>query len=165
MLCIKNVAVRFLFPPIGMDEFFYTPLIQSEGYFSEIQYASSSSTPSSPTPELQPTSLHWFRMSCLRLHDNPALNASLKQSGTRFCGVFIMDPWFTSGEQKFGINRWRFLIECLHDLDRQLRSLNQQLYVIRGPPTYVLSKLCQEWNVRHLTYQISPEPHGGTDGS
>lgn len=140
-------------------------MIQSEGYFSELLYASSSSAPSSPLSSSQPTSLHWFRMSCLRLHDNPALLTSLQQSGTQFRGIFIMDPWFTSGEHKFGVNRWRFLLECLHDLDQQLRTLNQQLYVIRGLTSVVLADLCEQWNVCHLTYQVCPEPHSMTEES
>lgn len=64
-----------------------------------------------------------------------------------------------SGSRKFGVNRWRFLIECLKDIKRQLNSLNLQLYVARGLTAAVLSQLFKEWNVVHLTYQISCEPN------
>ena len=142
-----------------MDEVFYDPLRHSEGYHSELLYASSSAPNSPLGPAKHPTSLHWFRIGCLRLHDNPALLTSLQQAGTQFRGIFILDPWFTSGEHKFGVNRWRFLLECLHDLDQQLQALNLQLCVVQGPTAVVLSEVCAEWNVTHLTYQVSPEPH------
>ena len=126
-------------------------------------YLASSSASPSPTKEPRSTSLHWFRMSSLRLHDNPALLSSLNKPNTQFRGVFIVDTWFVSGKQKFGVNRWRFLIECLHDIKRQLESMNLQLYVARGSTTAVLSSLCKEWNVTHLTYQISQEPHSSIE--
>ena len=44
-------------------------------------------------------------MSCLRVHDNPALNHSISNSKKRFRAVFIIDPWFACGERKFGVNR------------------------------------------------------------
>ena len=126
--------------------------------FSDNEYfASSSASPSPPLPPAS-TSLHLFRLSSLRLHDNPALTASLKNPCSQFKAIFILDPWFMSGNRKFSANRWRFLIECLHDIKRQLNSLNLQLYVARGLTTAVLSHLCEEWDVVHLTYQISCEP-------
>ena len=52
-----------------------------------------------------PTSLHWMRMSALRIHDNPALKHCLEHVGTRFRCVFILDPWFVCNESKIGVNR------------------------------------------------------------
>lgn len=104
------------------------------------------------------TTLHWFRMHCLRLDDNPALLASLQQPRSRFRAVFVLDSWFTKVENSFSVNKWRFLLECLHDLDKQLSALNQRLYVVKGSPVAVLSNLCKKWNVNHFTYQASAEP-------
>lgn len=110
-----------------------------------------------------PTSLHLFRLNSLRIHDNPALKASLSYPNTQFKGIFILDPWFMSGSKKFGVNRWRFLIECLQDIKRQLNELNLQLYVARGLTAAVLSDLCREWDVVHLTYQKSCEPNSSVE--
>ena len=132
---------------------------------SHLSYlASSSASPSPSLPSLS-TSLHLFRLNSLRLHDNPALCASLNRPGTQFKGVFILDPFFTSGGRKYGVNKWRFLIECLQDLKRQLMAMNLQLYVARGLSTAVLSKLCKEWDVVHLTYQASCEPKSSIEES
>ena len=125
-------------------------------------FACSSSSPSPPLPPMS-TSLHLFRLNSLRLHDNPALCASLKHSQTQFKAIFILDPWFMSGSRKFGVNRWRFLIECLQDIKQQLTALNLQLYVARGLTTAVLSRLCEEWDVVHLTYQESCEPSSAVE--
>lgn len=118
------------------------------------------SSPCSESGSAQTTSLHWFRLSALRLHDNPALLAALNQPLKCFRGVFIVDPWFASADSRFEMNRWKFLLECLHDLDEQLRSLDTRLYVVQGQTTVVLDKLIREWNVSSLTYQVSPEPFG-----
>lgn len=53
--------------------------------------------------------------------------------------------------------RLRFLLECLHDMDEQLKAYNTRLYVAQGQPLAVLDKLCKEWNVSEITYQIDRE--------
>ncbi|XP_060932497.1 cryptochrome-2 [Limanda limanda] len=102
-------------------------------------------------------SVHWFRKG-LRLHDNPALHEALRASGSLRC-VYILDPWF-AGAANVGINRWRFLLESLEDLDRSLKKLNSRLFVIRGQPTDVFPRLFKEWNVTRLTFEFDPEPYG-----
>lgn len=58
--------------------------------------------------------IHWFRKG-LRLHDNPALMAALKDCKQLY-PVFILDPYLHNNAC-VGINRWRFLIGALKDLD------------------------------------------------
>ncbi|KAK5604910.1 Cryptochrome-1 [Crenichthys baileyi] len=58
-----------------------------------------------------------------------------------------------------GINRWRFLIGALKDLDCSLRKLNSRLFVLRGKPEDVFPKLFNEWNVTKLTYEYDTEPY------
>ncbi|KAA8580321.1 hypothetical protein FQN60_005856, partial [Etheostoma spectabile] len=70
--------------------------------------------------------IHWFRKG-LRLHDNPALKESLLGADTVRC-VYILDPWF-AGSSNVGINRWRFLLQSLEDLDYSLRKLNSRLII------------------------------------
>ncbi|XP_029952419.1 cryptochrome-2 isoform X2 [Salarias fasciatus] len=102
-------------------------------------------------------SVHWFRK-CLRLHDNPALQEALNGADTVRC-VYILDPWF-AGAANVGINRWRFLLEALEDLDSSLKKLNSRLFVVRGQPTDVFPRLIKEWNVTRLTFEYDPEPYG-----
>ena len=104
------------------------------------------------------TVLHWFRMNSLRLHDNPALHQAMIDPVRRFRCLFVIDPWFAVGEKKFCVNRWKFLLECLHDIDKRLRSLKSRLYVARGHPIAVLEKLCIDWNVESITYQVDCDP-------
>ncbi|XP_054475246.1 cryptochrome-2-like isoform X2 [Anoplopoma fimbria] len=102
-------------------------------------------------------SVHWFRKG-LRLHDNPVLLEALNGADTVRC-VYILDPWF-AGAANVGINRWRFLLEALEDLDSSLKKLNSRLFVIRGQPTDVFPRLFKEWKVTRLTFEYDPEPYG-----
>ncbi|OWR50781.1 cryptochrome 2 [Danaus plexippus plexippus] len=101
--------------------------------------------------------VHWFRKG-LRLHDNPALREGLVDATTFRC-VFIIDPWFASSSN-VGINKWRFLLQCLEDLDKNLRKLNSRLFVVRGQPADALPKLFREWGTTALTFEEDPEPYG-----
>lgn len=102
-------------------------------------------------------SVHWFRKG-LRLHDNPALQEALNGADTVRC-VYVLDPWF-AGAANVGINRWRFLLEALEDLDNSLKKLNSRLFVVRGQPTDVFPRLFKEWKVTRLTFEYDPEPYG-----
>lgn len=114
---------------------------------------------SSATLKQQQTkhTVHWFRKG-LRLHDNPALREGLRDAASFRC-VFVIDPWF-AGSSNVGINKWRFLLQCLEDLDRNLRKLNSRLFVIRGQPADALPKLFKEWGTTCLTFEEDPEPFG-----
>ncbi|KAG6461010.1 hypothetical protein O3G_MSEX012372 [Manduca sexta] len=101
--------------------------------------------------------VHWFRKG-LRLHDNPALREGLVDAVTFRC-VFLIDPWFASSSN-VGINKWRFLLQCLEDLDKSLKKLNSRLFVVRGQPADALPKLFREWGTTALTFEEDPEPYG-----
>ncbi|KAG7496369.1 cryptochrome-1-like isoform X1 [Solea senegalensis] len=101
--------------------------------------------------------IHWFRKG-LRLHDNPSLKDSLLGADTVRC-IYILDPWF-AGSSNVGINRWRFLLQSLEDLDSSLRKLNSRLFVIRGQPTDVFPRLFKEWKINRLSYEYDSEPFG-----
>uniref|UniRef100_A0A674NVZ0 Cryptochrome circadian regulator 2 n=1 Tax=Takifugu rubripes TaxID=31033 RepID=A0A674NVZ0_TAKRU len=102
-------------------------------------------------------SVHWFRKG-LRLHDNPALQEALNGADSLRC-IYILDPWF-AGAANVGINRWRFLLEALEDLDCSLRKLSSRLLVVRGQPTDVFPRLLKDWKVTRLTFEFDPEPYG-----
>ncbi|CAL1529568.1 unnamed protein product [Lymnaea stagnalis] len=100
--------------------------------------------------------IHWFRKG-LRLHDNLAFIKATEQA-TELYPVFVLDPWFAKSA-KVGINRWRFLLQSLEDLDKSLKSLNLRLYVVRGNPEIELEKLCRLWKISKLTFEIDTEPY------
>nr|BAX56243.1 cryptochrome 2 transcript variant e [Gryllus bimaculatus] len=104
--------------------------------------------------------VHWFRKG-LRLHDNPSLREGLKGASTFRC-IFILDPWF-AGSSNVGINKWRFLLQCLEDLDQSLRKLNSRLFVVRGQPADALPKLFKHHRKerRETAADVPPVPNGG----
>lgn len=55
---------------------------------------------------------------------------------------------------------FRFLLQCLEDLDQSLRKFNSRLFVIRGQPAEVLPELFREWKVNYFTFEEDPEPYG-----
>ncbi|CAL8350302.1 unnamed protein product [Merluccius merluccius] len=99
--------------------------------------------------------VHWFRKG-LRLHDNPALVAALRGSQEVY-PVFLLDPR-VHRRDAVGLNRWRFLVDALRDLDGGLRKLNSRLFVVRGKPQDVFPQLFREWGVSRLTYEYDTEP-------
>nr|BAA96848.1 cryptochrome 2a [Danio rerio] len=106
---------------------------------------------------MAPNSIHWFRKG-LRLHDNPALQEAVRGADTVRC-VYFLDPWF-AGSSNLGVNRWRFLLQCLDDLDSNLRKLNSRLFVVRGQPANVFPRLFKEWKISRLTFEYDSEPFG-----
>uniref|UniRef100_A0A8C5LGA1 Cryptochrome circadian regulator 2 n=1 Tax=Jaculus jaculus TaxID=51337 RepID=A0A8C5LGA1_JACJA len=110
-----------------------------------------------PGPADGASSVHWFRKG-LRLHDNPALLAAVRGARCVRC-VYILDPWFAASSS-VGINRWRFLLQSLEDLDTSLRKLNSRLFVVRGQPADVFPRLFKEWGVTRLTFEYDSEPFG-----
>jgi cryptochrome len=103
--------------------------------------------------------MHWFRKG-LRLHDNPALVASLEQSPQRIYPVYVLDGNCYQLLRCTPL-RANFLVECLQDLDSNLRSLGSRLYVLEGDPTTALPDKWKEWNITHLSYEEdeSGEPY------
>uniref|UniRef100_A0A3P8VUX5 Cryptochrome circadian regulator 5 n=1 Tax=Cynoglossus semilaevis TaxID=244447 RepID=A0A3P8VUX5_CYNSE len=100
--------------------------------------------------------IHWFRKG-LRLHDNPALVSALRDCKDLY-PVFVLDPHLYNSDH-MGINRWRFLVGCLHDLDCSLRKLKSRLFVLRGHPEDVFPELFKKWDVTKLTYEYDTEPY------
>uniref|UniRef100_A0A8D2IHZ2 Photolyase/cryptochrome alpha/beta domain-containing protein n=1 Tax=Varanus komodoensis TaxID=61221 RepID=A0A8D2IHZ2_VARKO len=101
-------------------------------------------------------SVHWFRKA-LRLHDNPALLAAMKDCAEVY-PIFILDPWFPKN-MRVSVNRWRFLVESLSDLDESLKKLSLRLFIVRGCPAEVFPRLFKEWKVTHLTFEVDTEPY------
>ncbi|KNC82545.1 hypothetical protein SARC_05172 [Sphaeroforma arctica JP610] len=105
-----------------------------------------------------PGAIFWFRKG-LRLHDNKALIAAVESRGKKVYPVYVLDPKFVNPKQ-MGLNRLRFLLECLLDLDYSLRTKhNSRLIVLRGDPTVVIPEQIEAWDVDRLVYEDEPEPH------
>lgn len=52
------------------------------------------------------------------------------------------------------------MLQCLEDLDANLRKLNSRLFVIRGQPADVFPRLFKEWNITKLSIEYDSEPFG-----
>lgn len=110
-------------------------------------------------------SLMWFRKG-LRIHDNPALDHASRGSA-RLYPVFVIDPHymdpdttaFSPGSAQSGVNRIRFLLESLVDLDLSLKSLGSRLLVFKGDPSHVLSHCFKEWNIKKLCFEYDTDPY------
>ncbi|XP_010289040.1 PREDICTED: cryptochrome-1 [Phaethon lepturus] len=68
--------------------------------------------------------------------------------------------WFASENKRFVTISCRFLLQCLEDLDANLRKLNSRLFVIRGQPADVFPRLFKEWNIAKLSIEYDSEPFG-----
>ncbi|XP_058192366.1 (6-4)DNA photolyase [Rhododendron vialii] len=121
----------------------------------------------SPTPPMASgsNSLVWFRKG-IRIHDNPALEYAAKESSYLY-PVFVIDPRymepdptaFSPGSARAGVNRIRFLLESLADLDSSLRKLGSRLLVLKGEPGEVLFRCLKEWDIKRLCFEYDTEPY------
>ncbi|KAJ6661021.1 hypothetical protein lerEdw1_016822, partial [Lerista edwardsae] len=100
--------------------------------------------------------IHLFRKG-LRLHDNPTLLAALKSSEVVY-PVYILDRDFLTSAVKMGIVRWHFLLQCLEDLQSNLKKLNSCLWIIQGEYEAVLREHVQKWNISQVTLDNEIEP-------
>ncbi|XP_059640492.1 (6-4)DNA photolyase isoform X3 [Cornus florida] len=113
----------------------------------------------------RPNSLMWFRKG-LRIHDNPALEYSASDSNYLY-PVFVIDPHymepdpnsFSPGSARAGLNRIRFLLESLVDLDSSLQKLGSRLLVLKGEPSEVLIRCFKEWDIKKLCFEHDTEPY------
>lgn len=101
--------------------------------------------------------IHLFRKG-LRLHDNPSLLGALESSSVLF-PVYVLDRDFMQAVMHVGTLRWRFILQCLEDLDGRLRALGSRLYVLQGSTLSVLRDLLSRWAVTQISYDTEVEPH------
>lgn len=86
--------------------------------------------------------LNLFRKG-LRLHDNEPLHHAISTSEVVF-PVYIMDIEWQREQEKFGINKMKFMLECLHDLDLSLKKMGTRLFVLKGDALTVIKQFCKE---------------------
>ena len=79
-------------------------------------------------------------------------DSSRASSRVHMCPIFVLDPWFLApdpsapspGSTRVGINRIRFLLESLDDLNAQLEARGSRLMVLQGDPTVVIPRVIKE---------------------
>lgn len=100
--------------------------------------------------------MHWFRKG-LRLSDNLALAHAIQLSTNNEDGMAKVYPVYVLDSECYQLKhcsalRANFLLECLQDLDDQLRtSFNSRLYVVAGDPVEMLPKLWELWQITDMT--------------
>jgi deoxyribodipyrimidine photo-lyase len=101
------------------------------------------------------TGIVWFRRD-LRVRDHPALCAALDRH-QRVIPVFCFDDRLLHGRHESG-PRTQFMLECLAELDNELRERGSGLVVRRGKPERELVALAKESGAEaiHFTREISP---------
>ncbi len=105
----------------------------------------------------QPT-IVWFRGKDLRIADHAPLCAALKRGGP-VIPLFVLEPRYFSGDSpERAPHRLQFLIDCLHSLDRNLRSRGSRLIVVEGPAEAALPELCRRWNAGRIHVHRAVEP-------
>lgn len=81
--------------------------------------------------------------------------------------VFVIDPYFMEpdpnafslGSSRAGLNRIRFLLESLVDLDSSLRQLGSRLLVLKGDPGEVIIQCLKKWEVKRLCFEYDTDPY------
>ena len=99
------------------------------------------------------TSIYWFRQD-LRLNDNPALTASVK-NGT-IIPIYILDN-DNSKDHKMGEASRLWLHYSLIELNKQLES---KLIVVQGNPEDILFDICSKETVTNIFWNRVYEPWG-----
>lgn len=101
------------------------------------------------------TGIVWFRRD-LRVRDHPALRTALERH-ERVIPVFCFDDRLLYGRHASG-PRTQFLLECLSELDDELRERGSGLIVRHGKPERDLVELAKEVDAEaiHFTREVSP---------
>ena len=77
--------------------------------------------------------------------------------------VYLMDIDWQREQEKFGVNKTKFMLECLRDLDTNLKAMGTRLFVLKGNALETIKKFCKEWvfqrntvcaNFTVLVYQV-----------
>ncbi|MCX6028556.1 MAG: deoxyribodipyrimidine photo-lyase [Chloroflexi bacterium] len=103
------------------------------------------------------TTVIWWIRRDLRLADNQALTAALRNAG-RAVPLFVLDPTLLSAPD-VSEKRVTFLFGGLRALDADLRARGAGLIVRRGDPVIELTKLVAETGAEAIYAEEDPWPH------
>jgi len=105
--------------------------------------------------------LLWFRND-LRLHDQPALLASIEQAAV-WLPVYIFDTRLfyktLYGWPRTGPFRGRFLLQSLAELRRRLRECGSDLLIRVGIPEEIIPELCRQFGITDLYFGKEYAPY------
>lgn len=95
--------------------------------------------------------IYWFRQD-LRLHDNPALNAAIKQGDV--LAIYILDNENAADFSMGAASRWwlHHSLECLN------QSLQGKLNIYNGKAEAIITDLTQRFNVQEVHWNRCYEP-------
>ena len=96
-------------------------------------------------------SIYWIRQD-LRLHDNPALIASVKNGS--IIPLYILDD-VNSKDHKIGQAGRVWLHQSLKELDKQFQN---KLVIAKGDPEEILIKICQLETINKIYWNRVYEP-------
>jgi deoxyribodipyrimidine photo-lyase len=101
------------------------------------------------------TGIVWFRRD-LRIRDHPALRAALDRH-ERVIPVFCFDDRLLHGRHESGA-RTQFLLECLAELEEELRARGSGLVIRHGKPEREIVAIAKETKADavHFTREVSP---------
>jgi len=101
------------------------------------------------------TGIVWLRRD-LRIRDHPALRSALERH-EQVIPVFCFDDRLLHGRHESG-SRTQFLLECLAELDSELRDRGSGLVVRHGKPEKELVELAEKTGAEtiHFTREVSP---------
>jgi deoxyribodipyrimidine photo-lyase len=103
-----------------------------------------------------PVNLWWVRRD-LRLSDNQALQAALRQ-GAQVVPVFVLDPALLQSRY-MAEKRLAFLLAGLRNLDNELRLAGSRLVVRYGPPEEELERLVNETGASSIIAEPDYSPY------
>ncbi len=106
----------------------------------------------------KPPVIHWFRRD-LRLADNTALNAALRDSGGNTIPVFVLSQW--RGSHRWtGAPRQEYLCRALAELAERLEDMGSGLVLRSGAAVQELERLITETGATAIYYNRDPDPFG-----
>lgn len=98
------------------------------------------------------TAVFWFRND-LRLYDNPALDAAIKENEA-IVPVYILDEKYLQEDRwgfvRTGPYRLQFLLESLEDLNNYLQEKGSRLLVYMGDPQVLIPQLAEKHETRRV---------------
>ena len=104
--------------------------------------------------------LVWFKTN-LRVDDNRPLIEAITHND-EVIPVYVFDSNMFKqteyGTKKMGLFRLKFLLECLEELNQELKAKGSQLLVIQGETKTAISKLVQKYSIQEV-YAEFPIAH------
>jgi deoxyribodipyrimidine photo-lyase len=100
----------------------------------------------------------WWVRRDLRLGDNHALTAAVRQSGPHVIPIFILDPALINSNY-VGEKRLSFLLAGLRKLDQELNKIGGRLIIRKGSPELALHQVFEQTGAQMIYAQDDHSPY------